>query len=122
MSTTTTTANAITLPQFAVFVLASALEQPGWAQTSRDHGAAFQLLENVLPECKLPDELRAAMTTQRRARQEFPIWCSEPINLAITEKQKDVIKKCLTNLRDRGALMPGWASYALLAAFGLADE
>lgn len=111
-----------TLPQFAVFVLAAALEQPGWAVTSRDHGATFQLLETVLPECKLPDELRARMTTQRQARQEFPLWCSEPIALSISEKQRDTIKKCLQTLRDRGALMPGWATYSLLSTFGLADD
>lgn len=44
------------------------------------------------------------------------------VPLNINERQRDTIKKCLSTLRDKGALPPGWATFALLNAFGLGDE
>lgn len=116
-----TPSTSFSLPQFSVFVLTGALEQPGWAVTSRDHGCAFQLLETVLPAVKLPEELRSC-STQRAARDAAPSWCSQMLAVDITERQRDTVKKCLSTLRDKGALPPGWGTFALLSAFGLADE
>ena len=112
---------AFSLPQFALYVLASGLEQPGWAETSRDHGCAFQLLENVLPAITLPEELKTAVT-QRDARNRAPVWCSEMIAITITERQRDTVKKCLGALLKKQALPPGWATFSLLSAFGLGEE
>ncbi len=119
--TTAPTLHAVSLPALAVFLLSGALEQPGWATTSRDHGEAFRLLESIIPELKQPDEI-AGVRTQREARQKDAAWCTAPHAFEITERQRDTIKKCLTALRDKAAMPTGWASQVLLVAFGLADE
>ena len=115
----TASPHSYSLPAFAVHLLSSLVEIPGWAKGNRELFAAFEIIQllDELPEIKAAPAGVKRARSQREALDLEGEWCRTPVAFSLTDKQRDSVRICLRSVRDSGQIGAGFATVALLKTF-----
>lgn len=118
----------LTLPQQSLNLLRGYLDTPGWAKTTKLQYVGGELVANVLPEVDttwVKNEREVALLTreQRKAyRDADQAWCAKPIDLEISDRQRETIRTCLEKLTEAGALGANKWNFPLFETFGFKPD
>ncbi len=118
----------IILPQQSLNLLRGLLAQPGWAKTTREIYLGGRLLVETLPEPDtswiLAPEAVAALPAGERAtyRETDKAWCAVPIEIEISDIDRDLCRKVLEKTVEQGALGASKWGFLLFREFGFKPE
>lgn len=118
----------ITLPQQSLNLLRTFLQQPGWAKTTKDIYVGGRLLCETLPEpdvtwVKTQEAVDGLTADQRKAyRETDQAWCATPIDIEVTDGERDCCRKAIEKLVEQGAVGSSKWCFKLMDAFGFKPE
>lgn len=118
----------ITIPQQSLNLLRQYLAQPGWAKSNKLIYLGGQLEARTLPDVDttwvLSEQQIEAMTIEGRKgyREQDKAWCASPVEIELSESERETIKICLQKLTEAGTFGPNKWNFPLFEAFGFKPE
>jgi hypothetical protein len=106
-------AHTISCTRGGITLLLSALAQPGWTKATASLYRAGKILEEL--EMKFNEEAPKDLTEQKE-------WAIKIVSFESSEKERDVLKECLTHHVKEGHIGPSRHFRALADTLGIAPS
>lgn len=112
--------HTIQLTQASTWLLGLLMARPGWTKTEGDAYRASKIIM-LLPDLDAPDIVESA-PNQLAAHKAAKAWCTAPVVIVLTDRQRDNVKSCLKETISKNSLTNGPWTLQLLGAFGLEPD